>query len=263
MNIMGKRGEKGQLAIFVIIALVIVFVIAVIFLFPRLKIALSGGEFTPEKYLRSCIEPEIKPKMELLNKQGGYANPQGFLVLNETNGVEKIKYLCYTNEYYKTCTVQEAMIKTHYEQELNNLMKEKIKDCATSLKTAYEGRGYSVSQGAIKSSIDIVSSKMNVKFDVPMSVSKNQESNKYNGFTVEIRTEMYNLLILSQTIVEFENIYGDSEITTFMAYYPHLKIEKIKLSEGSKVYILSDIKTGESFRFASRSLSWPPGYRLQ
>ena len=47
-----------------------------------------------------------------------------------------------------------------------------------------------------------------------------------------------------------------------MSYYPDLRMEKIKLSDGTKVYKLSNIVTKEEFIFASRSLSWPPGLAL-
>jgi hypothetical protein len=48
-----------------------------------------------------------------------------------------------------------------------------------------------------------------------------------------------------------------------MQYYPDLKIEKTKLSDGTTIYILSNVVSKDRFTFASRSLAWPPGYGLE
>jgi hypothetical protein len=47
-----------------------------------------------------------------------------------------------------------------------------------------------------------------------------------------------------------------------MAFYPDVKVEKKKQSDGTKVYIITDRNTGEKLQFATRSLAWPPGYAL-
>ena len=255
----GKRGVRGQVAVFVIIAILIVAVVLIIFAFPRIKPFFTGQEFTPQSYLRSCIEPSVKEGMDLLARQGGYANPEGFLVYND----QKIKYLCYTSQYYDTCVVQDAMVKNRIEQELNKIIEPRARECAANLKTEYEKRGYSVSQNTISSKTTIDPGKINVEFKMPILVSKGEESNSYQGFTIGIPSQMYDILFISMSIIDYESTYGDSETTLYLQYYPDLKIEKTKLSEGSKVYIVSNVITKEYFQFASRSLSWPPGYRLQ
>jgi len=245
----GKRGVRGQVAVFVIIAILIVAVVLIIFAFPRIKPFFTGQEFTPQSYLRSCIEPSVKEGMDLLARQGGYANPEG--------------YLCYTSQYYDTCVVQDAMVKNRIEQELNKIIEPRARECAANLKTEYEKRGYSVSQNTISSKTTIDPGKINVEFKMPILVSKGEESNSYQGFTIGIPSQMYDILFISMSIIDYESTYGDSETTLYLQYYPDLKIEKTKLSEGSKVYIVSNVITKEYFQFASRSLSWPPGYRLQ
>ena len=74
---------------------------------------------------------------------------------------------------------------------------------------------------------------------------------------------MYDLLLIAESIVQFESTLGDSETTDYLNYYPDLSISKIKLGDGSKVYTLKDVVTNEQFRFATRSLVWPAGYPEQ
>jgi len=73
---------------------------------------------------------------------------------------------------------------------------------------------------------------------------------------------MYDLVMISTSILNFEARYGDSNPLSFMVYYPSLWIDKLKQGDGTKIYILTDLNTGESFTFASRSLSWPAGYGI-
>ena len=60
--------------------------------------------------------------------------------------------------------------------------------------------------------------------------------------------------------MEGETLFGDIETTYYMSLYPELKVEKLKQTDGSTIYILSERDTQNKFQFASRSVAWPPGY---
>jgi hypothetical protein len=255
---MRDLGKRGQVAIYVIIAIVIVAVILVLVLFPGVRDTIAGGEFSPGSFLEDCVSEDVKSGVALLASQGGYADPEGF-ILHEG---EKIKYLCYNSGNYETCVVQQPMIKNHFEMELGEIVTPRANECARELKEAYESRGYSVSSSSVSSQVSIIPGKIRVDFLAPMTVTKDS-SQTFRDFDVELTSEMYDLLLTSQSIVEFESTYGDSETTLYLQYYPDLKIEKLKVDEGSTIYILGNFNTNEEFRFASRSLVWPPGYGIE
>lgn len=248
------NGKRGQIAIFVIIALVIIAVVLVVLLYPKLPIT-QKAEFTPEGYLRTCIEPSIKENLNKIADQGGYINPEGYL---EYKG-DKIKYLCYTAENYKTCIVQQPLIKENVEIELGKLIAGRTEECLQGLKEEYENRGFDVSLGKSRSEVSINPGEIRVKFIAPITATKDL-AQRFEQFDIKINSQIYDLLLTATSIIDYESALGDSETTLYMRYYPNLKIEKTKLSDGSKVYKLSDVSTDERFRFASRSLSWPPGY---
>ena len=250
-------GKRGQLTILVIIALIIVAAVIVIMLYPRISV-LINPKVSPSSYLKSCIEPVVKSNIEILSKQGGYFAPQGNLDYKN----QSIKYICYTAENYRTCLVQQPRIKGHFEDELNNALAPKAEACAENLKKEYEKRGYSVSLSEIHSNTSIVPGKINIEFSMPMKIKK-ESTQTFSKFDIEVDSKIYDLLMISTSIIDFESTYGDSETTLYMQYYPDLKIEKIKLSEGSRIYIVSDVVTKESFTFATRSMVWPPGYGFQ
>ena len=65
------------------------------------------------------------------------------------------------------------------------------------------------------------------------------------------------MLMIASSILNYEARYGDSDIWTYMIYYPDYRIEKFKQDEGSKIYTITNRNTGKQFTFATRSLSWP------
>ncbi len=248
--------KRGQVAIFVIVALLIVAIVIGVAFFRDSLPFVSTTDVDPVGFLKDCIEPEAREALEVLSKQGGYLNPEGF-ILHE--GVE-IKYLCYTSEFYKTCVVQQPLIKKHVETELEDILQPKAELCVNNLKQEYEDRNFDVNSGDVDIDVEIVQKRVEVGFLAPMTIVKGDERRSFEDFGVKIKSEMDSLLGIASTIVEFEAFYGDADPATFMLYYPNLRIEKNRLGDGTTIYKISDVVTKESFTFASRSLVWPPGY---
>ena len=71
---------------------------------------------------------------------------------------------------------------------------------------------------------------------------------------------MYELLFTAANIIDFESSLGDSATELYLQYYPDIKIYKNNLGDGSTIYKIENVISGESFTFASRSLAWPAGY---
>jgi len=257
--IVNNMGKRGQVAIFVIIAVVVVAAIVLIFYFRGEGIVFfAPTELKPISFLKDCVEPEIMDTMDILSKNGGYIDPQGTV---EYQG-EEIKYLCYSSEYYQPCVVQQPLIKENYENQLASVVLRKAEQCARNLVREYESRGYDVDVGDIDTNITIVLDNVRVDFIAPMTVTKEETTRTFDGFEVEIPSKMYEILMISTSIIDFETTYGDSETSLYLDSYPDIKIEKTTLGDGTTIYVVSNVITEESFRFASRSLAWPPGYGI-
>ena len=252
---MRDLGKRGQLAIFVIIALVIVVGIVLFFFFRGNVTNVFAGAFSPNAFLKDCATKEINPDLERLAKQGGYSNPEAFKLFNG----EKHTYLCYTSENFKTCVVQQPMIKAHFEQELNSIVKSKADQCMRDLIEEYKKRGYGASVTGVNSKTSFVPGNVLVSFNNSLTVTK-EASETFPGFEVKVESNMYDLIFIAQSIVDYESKFGNSATELYMQYYPNLKIEKIKLSDGTTIYKLSNVITKEEFDFASRSLAWGAGY---
>ncbi len=244
--------KEGQISIFVIVAIIIVGVVVAIFLFPQINVFV--GDVEPNSYLRDCIEEDARETMEVLALQAGYTNPESFVNYQDN----KFTYLCYTSENYKTCVVQQPLIKGHFEKELKAQIEPRAQQCVQDLKEAYERKGYSVKAGVGELNVSFIPGKLVFDFINPMTIEK-EGVQTFRKFTTSINTEMYDLILTASSIIDFESTLGDTDTLLYIKYYPDLKIEKIK-RDGDTLYTLSDVVTGDKFSFASRSLVWPSGY---
>ena len=249
------KSKHSQVTIFIIIAvLVIVAAVLMYFLYPKIRTSTTSS--SPTIFIQSCIEDELQKITEKVSLQGGSINPELYI---KSQG-ENIEYLCYTNEYYKKCVVQEPSLKSHIESEIKEAIKTKVQSCFNSVEEDYKKKGYQVSLTRKDYEIEIQPKKVIVNFDYELTLNKGTSA-KYDNFRVSISNNLYNLLIISNRIIEWETQYGDSDITSYMNYYPWLKAEKIRKTDGTKIYILTDRNSEDKFQFASRSVVIAPGYQ--
>ena len=96
-------------------------------------------------------------------------------------------------------------------------------------------------------------------FENDLTLTLGGDSERYEKIVVVVDKNVYELMSIANSILNMELKYGDSETTTYMNYYHDLKVEKLKQSDGTTIYILTNRDTGEKFQFASRSVAWPPG----
>lgn len=247
--------KRGQVTLFVIIAVIIVAAVAAIFLAPR--ISFLTGDVEPNSYLKNCIEDDARETMQQLASQGGYAEPENFVSYQD----ERFVYLCYISESYKPCIVQQPLIKRNFEQEIKKLIEPRARQCYNDLKESYESKGYDVTGTAGELNVSFIPGSLVLEFLSPMTVTK-ENTQTFTKFSTTLDTEMYALLLTASSIIEFESTLGDSETLLYIQYYPDLSIEKIK-RDGDTLYTLSNVLTEDKFSFATRSLVWPQGYGVQ
>ena len=254
MNMEKMRIKRGQVTIFIIVAIVIAAILIILF-YPRLKRLVVPS--APSLQLQSCIDESLEEAIELISKRGGSINPANYFMYKGEN----IEYLCYTNQYYQTCSNQQPLLKQHIEREILDYIKPEAKSCVENMKNDLRKKGWQVSSEKEDMSVSIVPN--NIKVIVSgFSAVRGDTGERYKEFEAKYKSKLYDLLMLSTSILNWEARYGDSDITTYMAYYPNIKVEKYKQSDGSKIYILTARNERESFIFASRSLSWPAGYEF-
>ncbi len=253
-----EKNNRGQVTIFIIVGIVIVGIFLLIwFLFPSIRTSLGMGQESPQQYLQNCLDEKVEEVLENVMKQGGSLNPEHYILYNN----EKVEYLCYTREYYKTCIMQKPLLKEQIQKEIQKNIEEEANECLTSMKKSFENKGYNVEVKKGTMEVELRPGNLVISLNDSVTLS-GADSQRYSGFQILISSEFYDLVSIAESILNFEARYGDSETTVYMDYYRDIKVEKKKLSEGTTIYIITDRESGEKFTFASRSLAWPPGYGL-
>lgn len=125
------RQKKGQITIFVIIAILLISGIILFFVF-RTQITPQKGESVETNinlFLSSCLNDNIQERIKLLAIQGGYAEPTGKDFMFNDEGVsKKIPYLCYAQESGSLCINQEPMLMEHLKNEMKDYLANDIRN---------------------------------------------------------------------------------------------------------------------------------------
>ena len=245
-----SRPKRSQVTVFIIIAIIVVVGIVVYFLWlepsyvQRKTPRLSGFD--------GCVQDAIEGELGVIGEQAGYVNPE-FTYLY---GGDDIAYLCYTNLYYQPCIMQVPFLKQHVEANLKMAIADKVNTCYAGSISELKGKGYDVKSGVVVFDVLLEPGRAVVRVEAPTSVS----GQRFTSFDSNIPSPIYDMLMIATSILQYETKFGDSDTSSIMMLYPDLIIDKIKRSDGTTVYILTDKLSGTKFQFASRSFAWPAGY---
>lgn len=245
------KNKRGQVTIFIIIAIVIVAGGILVFSFwPQIKSAFTGSSTNPEAFIQECVEDELADAVELVSLQGGSANPTtGFYTYEGS----KIEYLCYQNQAYaSSCVVQQPFLKQHIESEIETKISDAVNSCFNSMQESFEKKGYDVSLTSGDLKVELLPGKVVATMNRELTLTKG-DSERYDEFVIVFNNKLYEFVAIANSIIDWESEYGDCETTVYMGYYHWLVLEKLKQTDGTKIYILKDKSNEDVFKFASRS----------
>lgn len=247
---MGKEmNNKGQVTMFIIVGIIVVVGILTFFLFIQPTYIQDKGK---QLGFEGCVADVVEEAIKELELKAGFIDPEFTYPYNG----EKLTYLCYTNEYYETCTVQVPFLKNKFDSEMEKLIRDDVNACYENSIDELKAQGYSVTPGVVTYDVLIEPSVVRVEIDAPTSVGGQQ----FARFNAEVNAPTYDMVMIATSILQFETKYGDADASAMMEFYPDYKITKMKRSDGTTVYILEHKGLGNKFQFASKSLVWPAGY---
>lgn len=252
---MSKKNEKrGQVTIFIIIALIIVVAIALIFLLRREPTTGVSPETNPQAYIEKCMRDYTKEAVSNLSEKGGDAEPE----ISVTYKGKEITYLCYNANSYKPCINQMPMLIEHIQGEITDYIEPKVKECFSSLQQELEKRNYRVSLETMEISTELQPKRVIVEINRKLTITKNEETRTFNEFKAEISHPIYDLAEIAMEIVNQEAEFCNFENLGFMITYPEYDIRKDSF-DGSLIYTITDLETSNSFKFAVRGCVMPAG----
>mgnify|MGYP001617675513 CR=1 FL=1 len=250
-----KSIKRGQVTIFIIIALIIVVAIALIFVLwrkPTIKISPSTD---PEGYIENCIKEYTKEAIENLSEQGGDIKPEGSVMYKGKD----ITYLCYNANFYKPCVNQRPLLIEHIEEEITSYIEPKMRKCFSSLEQELEKKGYEIEMGSMNITTELKVKKIIVTIGRKFSMTK-EETRKFEQFSAQLSHPIYELAEIAMEIANQEARYCNFDILGFMIIYPEYNAEKFRTGNSDTIYTLKEISTNKEFTFAIRSCVMPAGF---
>lgn len=249
------NSKRGQVALFVIFGILIVFLILLFVFMSRGGLDFTrGGELGPREFVANCVKDAVSDSVESVMGNGGMASPWQTVMYKG----EKWNYLCYQADYYTPCYNLYPMLEMRVEEEIRRDSEGLIRECFDLMREEFEGRGYDVKGGTSEYSIDILPGYIQVNLDKPVQISSDGKKNSFSDFDVEVVSPAYDLLRAARDVVNSESTFCHFEYNGYMLLYPEYNILRVDYRD-NKMYTIIDRDSGVEFKFAVRSCVFPPG----
>jgi hypothetical protein len=247
--------KKGQITIFVILAIVIVAGILFFFLF---RTNINGGKgASPDlkSEMQTCVDKAVEQIIEVILPKGGMINPGLFIKYEGSN----VEYLCYSPYYYTPCINRHGSYVQDVKEEIRKFVAEKADDCLYKIKKDYAGKGYSFDSDAIKTEIELKPGQVRTILKGNIEIIKNEESYRFSEMELTTKNDIYNMAVIAEKIANQESKVCYFNSLEFNMLYPNYKIEKLDKNADTKIYSITNKKNGKILIIAIRSCALIPG----
>ena len=254
-KMMRKMNQRGQITIFIILALIIIVVISMLFLVLRAPSPEIIDEENPQAFIESCTKQAVEEALEILMPRGGDIIPKGSLMYYDLERT----YLCYQENYYLPCINQRPLLIEHIENEINNYIEPRIANCFNILESKLERR-YTIETGGMQLQTKLSSGLISVDINKNFKMSRAEIVRNFDNFKVSMVHPIYEIAKVASEIVNMEAKFCNFDILGFMIFYPRFDLDKFRPGNGNVIYKINDVATDEEFMFAIRSCALPPGF---
>ncbi len=229
--------KRGQIAIFVIIAIVVVGAIGVYFLVVKsenLELTETKSEEPVYSYAEECIESAIYDSVEIFGLQQGYYD------VPESNSLDTDFYRVAYYYLEGEILIPET---SFFEGEFSRIVNDKIaEDCSDFSVLEEEDYGIEEKIDEIKSETRILENEIEVNVDYPIFIIENESSLGFSEFSYEIPVRVGHSIDVSKLLVDKIRQEPNSTDLTFLLNQD-VDVSILDFDECNKVYVLID---GES-----------------
>lgn len=264
-NISECGRTRGQVTIFIIVAVLMVASIGIFFLLRSDIIGDIGiggkRDVSFSSFLDTCLEDKVKEVSEELSLHGGYLDAElsvNFLFTEE--GVARdITYLCYTQNNFKPCVNQKPTFVSDLESNIKNQISEEIQTCFDEMKDSFRNQGFEISSNPVLKDfeVNLKPKRIVIETDSEITLTKSGESSTQENFEISINSRLFEITQTVQEIVNQEAQFCYFEVTGFLLTYPDFVIDLFRMDDFTEIYTVEHKNSKEKFRFAVRGCASP------
>lgn len=248
--------KRGQIAIFIIVAILIVAVVALFFKF-RVSPTLSGErEFNPETYIEQCLRQEAIDKINLIVEQGGFFNPLNYKIYNDV----KATYLCENINYYEPCINQHPALLSEIENELNKEMNLIAGNCFASFKEEATRRNFVISGEVNEVIVELRPGFVETSVFSDLVISSGENSQSFSEIKAIVQTPLTDLAYVASEIVRQEAQFCHFSTEGYSLLYRDFDVRRNIMSDSTKIYTIKHRDTARKMHIAIRGCAIPAGF---
>lgn len=252
--------KRGQVSIFVILAIVGVAMISTVVFVSMSKDPKIKGEKeeeNPKDFLENCIEDDLRSVVKQISLQGGYMRNN--LSINyrfENESAYNIAFLCYNINHYLPCKIQEPLLINHLEEEIHENIENNVQGCFDNYSSLLDDEGYVVDAKYRGFDVILKSGRLIIDINGNLKLTKSGETTNQENLKIVYRSSLYDLAEVAHEIISQEAVYCNFDKLGYMMIDRNIDIKRKKL-ETATIYQLKDIQSGDKFRFVVRSCKIP------
>jgi len=237
--------KKGQMTIFVIIAIVIVAGVLIYLFAFRGKSESISAEFMPVyNSYTECIKDAVKEGANLAESQGGYTQLPAYEPANQYAPFSsQLNFLGFPVPYWYYVSgngiIKEQMPeKKDIESGIASFVENRIGDCNFDY---YRQREYSIETGEPKVAITIQDNTINAKVDQEFLVSKDEKTSTKTTHSVSVDSKIGSLYNTAVEIYEKEKNEAFLENYTIDTLRLNAPVDGVELGCGMKIWNAYDV----------------------
>lgn len=247
------KNKRGQVTIFIILGILIVFAIIGYFTIINKPLVEISPKENPQAYIEQCIKNNVIESSEKIFYAGGSLDATNFLLFNKTD----IRFLCYTNEDEKLCITQDPKMKTTMEESIRQDTIKNIESCFKKLKESFSN--YKYTEKELDYTVEIFPETIKATAKKEITISRDEQTQIFNIFISEEYSPAYNFILITNEILrdELDCACGEISCTPDLTLLSQTNL-KFRLGldvtpRMERVYSIQDRTTNQEFKFAVRN----------
>lgn len=245
--------KRGQVTIFIIVAIVIVVAVVSFFAFVRVPDIISSPKNNPQDFIETCVQESLQEPLKLISEQGGVLDLENFIIYEG----QPSEYLCYTEENNTLCVNNKPMLKNEIEGLLEDSIRGPIERCFATLRESFSG--YEYIEQPTRFEVKVEPERVAVYLVKEIEVRRGNSVQKFSSYDIFEGHPMYDFITVSTKIVNEEvSCDCNSEVCSVNVVdifrdYSNYDIELFVSGKNEKVYSIEEIISGSKFQFGVRN----------
>lgn len=255
---MERRCEKkGQVTIFIILAIIVVAGIIVSFFFMGGMDILTGKISDPTAYIKDCAEKNAKVILDNLEQHGGiyYSESKSYDFLKFA-GLDIAK-LCYSSGNKTICENKHPMFNEEIEYQIKNYVKPRLEECFSELSGDYKSQDFS--QGVLNFSVKIEKDGVLLIIRKSIEIINGDNSVRVNNFDVSLDSDIYEFLEITNSVLnqelscDCETGNCNADLGKINIWYPQYSTSRFLTENSDKIYTILSNDNENKFMFAIKN----------